>query len=175
MSPLPRCCVLACLTISGLLGSCADRPVRPAAATIARRVGTYDSRAVALAYGRSGMFKGWLADLVDEHKQAVAAGDTERAAQLEAKGKARQEQLHAQVFGKAPIEDILELVADRLLEVAAAAGVEQIVPRRNWNDPAAEPVDVTDAIVQLFGPSAKTLRHIAELRGTEPVDHGGDH
>ena len=71
------------------------------------RVGTYDSRAVATAYYRSEAHARRQGQLRQEHDQATAEGDTARAAELEARGRALQEQAHRQVFGNAPVDEIL--------------------------------------------------------------------
>ena len=105
-----------------------------------------------------------------ELKAAQAAGDKEKVAELEAWGPARQRALHRQGFGRVPVDDLLEPVAERLPEVAREAGVDAIVFDCNWTGPGVEVVDVTDALVALFDPSEKTLATIEELKKHAPAD-----
>lgn len=48
------------------------------------RVGTYDSRAIAVAFVGSEVFNKYLKDLKAKHDEAQAAGDKKRIAELEA-------------------------------------------------------------------------------------------
>lgn len=66
------------------------------------RVGTYDSRSVAIAFAGSEAFNIWMGALKAEHDKAKAAGDYSRVAQLEAEGVARQTLMHRQGFSTAP-------------------------------------------------------------------------
>lgn len=133
------------------------------------RVGMYESRAVALAYGRSTM-NDETNILKAEHDKAKAAGDTKRMKELEAQAGARQHRIHRQVFGDDPIDDIMELIKDDLPKVARAAGVNVIVRAGHYHGPPAEMVDITDRLVALFKPDEKTLRTIEELLRHPPVD-----
>src|SRR5690349_11160332 len=63
------------------------------------RVGTFDPRAVALAYYRSPLFELHLREWKAERDRFEAAGDTSRTAEIEAQGKAEQDLAHRQVFG----------------------------------------------------------------------------
>jgi hypothetical protein len=136
------------------------------------RVGTFDSRAVALAYYRSATFMAHIKDLKAEHAAAQAAGDDERAAALEAEGQHSQEMAHKQGFGTWPVDDILVHMADAIPQIAADAGVDVIVSK--WDlvhvAPGADFVDVTVAMVQPFDPSEATLALIRdELPKVDPI------
>ena len=58
------------------------------------RVGTYDSRAIAIAFYRSPSFTNWLADLKAKHEKAKAEGNQKRVAEFEVEGKASQQLAH---------------------------------------------------------------------------------
>jgi hypothetical protein len=134
-------------------------------------VGTFDSRAVAVAYIRSDRFGDRLGDLRAELERAKAAGDDERVAEIEAQGQAMQRKAHEQGFGSAPVDDILERIEDELPVIAAETGVNVIVSKwvLAWHSPAAGFVDVTDRLVEEFEPDAETLKVIEELLEHEPV------
>jgi hypothetical protein len=132
------------------------------------RVGTYDNRAVAVAYAASKYNP--VGEKMKEHQAAKAAGNDGRVKELEAWGAQHQRQLHRQGFCRVPVDDLLAHVKDKLPEVAEKAEVSAIVLQGEYLASGTEAVDVTDALVQLFEPSAKTLKTIAGLRKKPPVD-----
>lgn len=134
-------------------------------------VGLFDSRAVALAWGRSEAFKKQLGDMMAEHKEAKAAGDTERIARLEKAGSQAQDRGHKQVFGNEPVDDVLERIAKDLPRIAASAGVDIIVSKWEiaYQKRSARFVDVTWEMVNLFDPDEETVRIAKDLVKREPV------
>jgi len=132
------------------------------------RIGTYDSRAVAIAFvaSRFNPVSGKLREL----EAAKAAGDERKVAELEAWGPRFQRALHRQGFGRVPVDDLLAHVEERLPDAARKAGVEAIVFASNWSAEGIEVVDVTGEVVALFEPSERTLATIAELSRLAPVD-----
>lgn len=158
----------------GLSRAAAPPPSTAAAPSGARlRIGTYDTRAVALAYGRSEARGKDLADLHRQAEQAKQAKDDKRLAELKNQGERQQFLAHAQVFSNAPIGDIVrdKVGPDALAKVAADAGVVAICPSADWHDASAvEAVDVTDALVAHFSPDAKTLGFIRDIKGKPPID-----
>ena len=87
----------------------AEEPPAPTPTNVVR-VGTYDSRAIAIAFYRSPAFANWLADLKAKHEKAKAEGNQERAAELEAEGQASQQLAHKRGFSTAPVDVILAVV-----------------------------------------------------------------
>ena len=159
------CCTMAVLLTAG--GVLAEEPI----ATL--RVGTFDSRGVALAYGRSDRPDCMMAkadELRKEYEQAKAAGNEERVKELDKIGPALQEKIHRQVFGGAPIDDVLALIEDDLPEVAAVAGVNLIVSGVLHRGPAVELVDITLEMCAPFGPDDETLKMIKEILVTPLVN-----
>jgi hypothetical protein len=146
----------------------------PAAALLpgenpALRVGTYDSRAIAVAYARSAHLQTRHADLMRRRAAAEAAGDDALKSEIEAQGGSLQLRLRLQGFSTAPVDDILDAVRDRLPDVARAAGVAAIMRSVDFHGAEVEIVDVTDALVALFDPDADVLSIVAELRSQPPV------
>ncbi len=178
MKRLIACAV--CGTVIGLLLMSAMR-AEPAASDVAAqaakpvRVGTFDSRAVALAYYRkvyqSPEFTARLKKLKEEHAQAKAAGDEEKAKRLESEGRGEQARSHSQVFGSASIDEIMAKIKDQLPAVAKQAGVDLIVSKWNvaYRSPDAQFVDVTESLAKLFQPDENTLKMIRELPKHPPL------
>jgi len=139
------------------------------------RVGTFDSRAVALAYYRrflrSPEFVTGLKKLTADRDRAKAAGAHAKAKELEAEGRARQEQIHSQVFGAAPVDEIVAKVKGQLPEIAKQAGVDAILSKWSitYRSPGAEFVDVTEPMARLFQPDEETWKIIREASKTEPL------
>ena len=133
------------------------------------RVGTYDSRAVACAFYRSGVNNQRLEDLKARLEEAQSAGNAEEAQRLKALPGQWQDLAHKQVFSDAPIPGIIERIADKLPEIQEKSGVDKIVDkRRNWNLLAPR-IDVTDAMVDLFNPTDDTRKVISGLVKHPPV------
>jgi len=145
-------------------------------------VGTFDSRGVAAAYFRSERFAARLDGIREAIEAARTEGDEERIRELEAEPHALQKQAHEQVFGNAPIPDLLELLRDDLAGIAERAGVDVIVSQWDivYHEPSAEFVDVTALLAEPFRPDEATRKVIADLAGVEPVpldqlDHDHEH
>ena len=140
--------------------------------TAALRVGTFDSRGVALAYGRSARPDCLLAkvsELRKEHEQARKDGNEDRTKELEMEPLALQEQIHKQVFSGAPIDDILALIKDDLPKVAAAAGVKLIVSGVLHSGSDVKLIDITLEMCAPFEPDSETLKMIKQIIAKPPV------
>lgn len=135
------------------------------------RVGTYDSRAVAVAYYRSATFGKQLKEMRAQRDRAQAAGDTRAVEQWEAKGRALQEQVHRQGFGTAPIDNILPEIKAELAALAKAHNLDAIVSQWSlaYERPGAPWVDVTDELVKCFKPDEATLEVVRKLRQQPPA------
>lgn len=149
-----------------------------AAETRTLKVGVYDSRGVALAYGRSAEGLQRFEQLHRDRDAAEAAGDAAKVRELESQGPWLQERMHMQVFGNLPIDDILEGREAMLGEVAREAGVYVVVPSVAYKGPYVEVVDVTEAIALRFGADEETLTMVSEIGGQPsvelPFDFGDD-
>jgi hypothetical protein len=134
-------------------------------------LGTFDSRAVAVAYVRSDAFEERMRGLQAELAEAQEAGDEARVAELEVMGPALQAEIHRQGFGAAPVDDIVALIADELPGIAAKAGVDVIVSKWvvAYRHQESETVDVTERLASAFDPDEATWRSIRDLVKTAPV------
>jgi hypothetical protein len=130
------------------------------------RVGAYDNRAIAVAYAASEFNS--IRDKMKQYEAAQKAGDQSKMAELEAWGKARQRALYFQGFGRAPVADILEVVKDGVARVAKDRQAAVITSDCDFAASEVEVVDVTDDLIELFHPTAKTRETARQLRKTAP-------
>jgi hypothetical protein len=134
------------------------------------RIGTYDSRAVAIAYGCSDALQEYASKAKKVLDHCVEIGDTRRAQELNDLRELLQIRLKLQTISTAPINDILETVREKLPQVAQQHDVVLIARAADYQDDATvELVDVTDALVALFEPDAAALRRIEEFCKHDPV------
>ncbi len=166
--------VLVLIVLVGLAGSISavagNSASEDSAATA--RVGTFDSRAIAIAYYNSDAHMSHVKELKAEHAAAMKAGDAERASELQAEGENSQKLAHKQGFGTWPVDDILEQIKGEISRIADEAGVDVIVSKWDIVHASAdlEFVDVTLAMVQPFNPDGATLKLIEEeLPNVDPV------
>lgn len=134
-------------------------------------VGTFDSRAIAVAYARSDSFMQYIQGLKVELEQAKTEGNEKRVMELETLGPALQDLMHKQGFSTWPVDDILERIKEKIPGIAKQAEVDVIVSRWDivYQQPGVEFIDVTDLLVMPFDPDEKTLDLIKSMRGIEPV------
>lgn len=131
------------------------------------RVGTYESRAVAIAYAASRF--NLLKDKMADYERAKATGDQERMKELEILGKEHQRQLHFQGFGRVPVGDLLELVKEQVAKIGRERRLAAITMSCDFTSNEVELVDITDELVKLFEPSEKTLEHVRQIRKVKPI------
>jgi hypothetical protein len=126
------------------------------------RVGTFDSRVVALAYYRSALFAPSVQSWNDKMDKAKAEKNEKLIQELEAKAATDHNYGMLQVFSQLSIGDILEKVKDKLPQVAQEAGADMIVSQ--WEvvqkTPSVEIVDITSPLAKLFNPDEQTLKYI---------------
>ena len=134
-------------------------------------IGTFDSRALAVAYYSSEAFLRQAGELRTEYEKAKAEGDEKRVKELEAEGPAQQELMHKQAFNTWPVDNILKMIEGSIPEIAKQANVEVIVSKWNivYQQPGVVFVDVTDLMVKLFNPNEDTLKTIESLQKQDPV------
>jgi len=90
-------------------------------------VGTFDSRAVALAYYRSEEFISSIEDIRTAYDEAMETGNEAEASRLETLGSSQQQLAHERCFSTAPVDDILLMITEELPGIAARADVDVIV------------------------------------------------
>ena len=131
------------------------------------RIGTYDNRAITIA---------WFASRFNPteekrraYEKAKAAGDQAKVKELETWGPQFQRQLQFQTFGRAPVEDLLEPVKEQLTKLARDKKLAAVTMSCEFTGEQVELVDVTDDLVKLFDPDEKTLQTVREVRKSKPV------
>jgi hypothetical protein len=155
------------------LAACGTRGNLPKEVVPGEKIGTYDSRAVILAYFGTPHFNAWMTGLRERYDKAKAAGDAAGMKAAEEEGKARQKKMHMQGFSTAPVDDALKAIKDQLPEIAKKAGVGPLISK--WDKaglakyPSAEQVDVTMALVEAFHPIERQRKIIPEMLKTEPL------
>lgn len=135
------------------------------------RVGTFDSRAVAIAYYQSEGQRQYRRDLRERYEAAEEAGDEWRIMQMDDLFPALQHRMHQQGFSTGSVREIMETISKSLPAVAREAEVSAIVSQ--WEIPysseAVELVDLTAQIVALIDPTERALRIVEELEANPPV------
>ncbi len=136
------------------------------------RIGTFDSRVIAIAFYRSAMSQEHFRGLRTELEEAKASGDEWRVKVLEAYGPALQHRMHQQGVSTASVREIMEKISDALAELAQEAGVSVIVSKWEvtYKSPAADLVDLTPQLVALFDPSEETLKIVENMNTIDPEE-----
>jgi len=138
-----------------------------------RRVGIYDSRAVAVAFAGSASFREWMKPVQADYDRARAAGDTNRMKQIDADMHARQTLAHQQAFSTAPVDEYLKYIEKEMPTIKQKAGVSAVISK--WNSEAlkkyssAEKVDVTMLLVDAFQPSERQRKSAVEIQKHKPI------
>ena len=141
------------------------------AETAKLRVGTFDSRAVAVAYFNSEMRRQQARQMMEEYKKAKTANDQQKIKELEAKRRANETQIHRQGFSTASVANILAEIKDQMPGIAKEAGVDVIVSKWEiaYQSDSAEFVDVTGLLIKPFQPDKKVLGWINDLQKRKPI------
>ena len=135
------------------------------------RVGVYDSRAVAVAYGNSTEFKEAMKPIEANYQKAKEAKDEKRMKEIDSQMKLRQRRAHEQGFSTGSVAPIMAKVKDSLPDIAKQAGVQVIVSKWEFNhqSPDVEVVDVTDQIIALFHVNERGLKWCKEIQQKPPL------
>jgi hypothetical protein len=156
--------ILGAMVFPGVRSAADDKPTETKT-----RIGTYDNRAITLAYVASRFHKDLMAEVDAAHKKAKDAGDKAKVKELEAWGGQYQRQLHFQGFGRTPVDDLLEQVKGQLAKLARDKKLAAITMSCDFTSDQVELVDVTDDLVKLYDPSEETLQSVREIRKAKPV------
>ena len=135
------------------------------------RIGIFDSRCIAVAYGRSAGFMNEMDSIRTAHTKAKEKGNTELVEELEQLGPTKQVLLHQQVFSNGSIKNILEKLREKFPALAKDNEVKMILSK--WEIPFAdesiELIDVTDQLTVLFNPDEETKKVIENMKLMEPM------
>jgi len=140
---------------------------------VPKRIGIYDSRAIAYAYFWSEAHQQKINSVAKAAKEAKAAGQTARFQELEAALKKESERNHLQVFSTAPVDDILAGMTRQVAQIQRDAGVAQLVSM--WDKKTlkehrhAERIDITDRLLREFKLTEKQTEVAADLRKKQPL------
>jgi len=137
----------------------------------ALRVGVYDSRAIAVAWGNSAEFRKSIDSVTADYKKAKEAKDEKQVKEIEARMKLQQRRAHEQGFSTGSVAGIMAKVKDSLPAVAKKTGVDLIVSKweLNYQSPDVKVVDVTDDLVALFHVSEKGLGWVKGIKSQPPM------
>lgn len=135
------------------------------------RVGVYDSRCVTIACVNSKYGQQEIQKMFDIVHKAEAEGDTKTAQRTRRTAEFMQNKRHLQGFGTAPVHDLLEPVKDKLAAVAAAAQVDVIISKWEFDylAPDAQVKDITDELVALFETNEKATNSIRQMKDIAPL------
>jgi hypothetical protein len=159
--------LLVCVTLMAL----ATASVESAKAQSKLRIGTYDSRAVIVAYANSKHFKNPTGDLMAKMKTAKEKNDTKEIARLEREGQLRQAMMHEQGFGTGSIRNVMETVREKTALLANKEKLDIVVSKWELAYIAsdAELIDITEKVADFFGPNEKMKPMIREMMKQAPV------
>ncbi len=164
---------LLLLTIAGAAAAilASSSPAQEPGETSTLRVGTFDSRAVAIAFYRSPPFQERVAGLLTESRAARESGDAWRVMQIEKYKPAMSHRMHQQGFSTGSVREIMQELDTELQRVAEDAGVSVIISRWEvaFSNPAVELIDVTPQVVALIDSSEEALAMIRDIQESEPV------
>jgi Skp family chaperone for outer membrane proteins len=135
------------------------------------RIGTFDSRCIALAYGRSADFMREIDSMKSTLAVAKKDSNKEKIEELEQLGPTKQVLLHQQVFSNGSVINILEKVKDKFPAIAKENNLKMILSK--WEimfvDESIDLIDITDQLVSLFNPDEQTKKIIENIKSMEPV------
>jgi hypothetical protein len=136
-------------------------------------VGTFDSRAVAVAYAHSDLWKQRLQQMQKTLDEAKASGDVNKAKEIEQWGPTQQKKFHMQGFGTADVNDLLEYIRNDIPQIAKEGGVDIIVSKWDivYQNPSAKTVDITDKLVASFKPDEKIIPIVHDLMTKAPMSN----
>ncbi len=136
-----------------------------------QKIGTFDSRAVAIAYYNSKDFKNTIESSMLDMKTAKEKGDKKAIAKIERENSLRQAMMHEQGFGRGSINNIIDLVKDKIAVLAKNENLTTIVSKWEvvYSGADVKLVDITEKIVDLFEPNERMKQMTKEVLKSEPV------
>ena len=134
------------------------------------KIGTYDSRMVAVMFYNSKYF-----NLREEAKKRMEAAkeknDTVEIENIKKEMPLRQRFMHEQAFGKGSVNWIMDQFKDKVSDIAEKEKVNIVVSKweLNYYGQGAEFVDLTEKICAIFGSEMDFKKMYSELQMNEPV------
>jgi len=135
------------------------------------RIGTYDSRAVAVAYFNSPYGKQLMGNLQKKNREALETKDTLELKKLSREGEMRQAIMHEQGFGTGSVKDLLAAIKDKIGILAKSENLDIIVSKYELNYSGSNSIvlDITEKLTNLFEPNKRFKMMLPDLMKTEPV------
>ena len=135
------------------------------------KIGTYDSRTVIFAWSRTDLLKQHMIKFNQQNDSAQKAHDTARVKELTIGIMSYQHLLHQMVFSTGSVSSFMDIIKDKLPELAKTAGVSVIVSKweLNYSDPSFEVVDLTNQVAALFQPKENIDKMAADIASQAPV------
>ena len=99
----------------------------------------------------------------------MAASDQKKLDELKTWGERQQRMLHFQGFSRVPVTDLLEPVKEQLTTIAANQRLVAIVMSCDVVAPGVELIDVTEQVIDLFEPTARTREMAMKIRAVPPA------
>jgi len=134
-------------------------------------IGTFDSRCIALAYGRSTEFM-QLRDSI-ETLYSKAKEDSNKAIidEIDQYKPTMQVLLHQQVFSNGSINNIAEKIKEKISAIAKQNKLNMILSKWEitFTDGSVELIDITDQLTALYNPDETTKKIIENIKAMEPV------
>jgi hypothetical protein len=144
-----------------MAAACVILPLSAARAQ-SERLGTFDRRSIVLAFYRSPQFAAVMKQKTAARDSAKRVGDTARVRELEHWGASQQELAHQQLYGGAPVTNILEMLKPTLDSIGKAMKLQAIVAAPAPTS-RSEIVDVTPQILDWLKADAKTRELVRQL------------
>ncbi len=135
------------------------------------RIGVYDSRSIAIAYGNSNEMKEFIGSLRADLAKAKDAKDENKAKEIELKGRTAQVLGHLQAFSIGSVAEILAKHNPEIDQIAKDMKLEAIVAKHELMclGAGAETVDLTSRLVQIFKPGAQAMKWIEGVPAQKPL------
>jgi len=135
------------------------------------RIGTFDSRCVALAYGRSTEFMQLRDSIETLYSKAKADSNKEKIDEIEQYKPTMQVLLHQQVFSNGSIVNIVEKITGKISSIAKENKLNMILSKWEitFTDGSIELIDITDQLTALFNPDEATNKIIKDIKAMEPI------
>jgi hypothetical protein len=129
-------------------------------------VGTFDSRAVMMAYSHA-----VRAGRMPSIEAAETSDPNATPQQIKQRSIDRRRREFRQGFGMGDVSEYLDLIRDQIPKIAQKTGVDIIVSKWDieYYDPKVKFLDVTEVLIQPFEPSKERLKIIQDVRKAPPA------
>ena len=135
------------------------------------RIGTYDSRLIALAYYNSTDYEKFIAGFNSTYATAEKAKDSATIKKMLVKGPVLQRMMNDRIFGKGSVNMILDNYLKRIEAIGKVNKVSLIVSK--WEIPyksaEVETIDLTYQIMAIWNPSEQVLKWAKNGEKEQPI------